>query len=114
MPDCIFCEIVHKRMQSDIVYEDPEVVAFHDINPQASVHILVVPRLHIESVQEVTTDQVELMGKMILVAQEIAKKTNVDEGGFRLVINNGVNGGQTVSHLHLHLLGGRRMTWPPG
>lgn len=114
MPDCIFCEIVHKRMQSDIVYEDPEVVAFNDINPQASVHILVVPRLHIESVQEVKTDQVELMGKMILVAQQIAKKTNVDEGGFRLVINNGVNGGQTVSHLHLHLLGGRRMTWPPG
>lgn len=114
MPDCIFCEIVHKRMQSDIVYEDPDVVAFSDINPQAPVHVLVVPRLHIESVQDLSTDQVELMGKMIMVAKEIARKTNVDESGFRLVINNGVNGGQTVSHLHLHLLGGRRMTWPPG
>jgi histidine triad (HIT) family protein len=114
MADCIFCEIVHKRMQSDMVYEDEELVAFRDINPQAPVHMLIVPRQHIESVQDVKADESELMGKMLLIAQKLAKNNKIDEGGYRLVLNYGIDGGQTVSHLHMHLIGGRRMTWPPG
>jgi histidine triad (HIT) family protein len=114
MADCIFCEIVHKRMKSDMVYEDENLVAFRDINPQAPVHLLIVPRQHIESVQDVKADESELMGKMLLIAQKLAQNNQIDEGGYRLVLNYGINGGQTVSHLHMHLLGGRRMTWPPG
>ncbi len=114
MPDCIFCEIVNKRMKSEMIHEDEELVAFKDINPQAPVHVLVVPRKHIDSVNVVTLDDMILMGKLVLVAKEIAEKNNIDGDGYRLVINNGVNGGQTVPHLHLHILGGRRMTWPPG
>jgi len=114
MADCIFCEIVNKRMKSDIIHEDDELVAFYDINPQAPVHVLVVPRKHIDSVHDVENNDAELMGKMILVAKKIAGERDISEGGYRLVVNNGVNGGQTVSHLHLHVLGGRRLTWPPG
>ncbi len=114
MPDCIFCEIVSKRMKSEMIHEDEELVAFKDINPQAPVHVLIVPRKHIDSVQDVKQDEAELMGKMVLVAKKIAEANNIDEDGYRLIINNGINGGQTVSHLHLHMLGGRRMTWPPG
>lgn len=114
MPDCIFCEIVAKRMKSDIIHEDEDVVAFKDINPQAPVHVLIVPRKHIDSVNDVQATDAELMGKMMLIARKLAGDTGIDEAGYRLVINNGNNGGQTVSHLHLHILGGRRMTWPPG
>ncbi len=114
MADCIFCEIVNKRMKSDIVHEDDELVAFNDINPQAPVHVLIVPRKHIDSVQDMKQDDTELMSKMVLIAQKIAKKNKIDEDGYRLVVNYGVNGGQTVPHLHLHIMGGRRMTWPPG
>ena len=114
MADCIFCEIVAKRMKSDIVHEDDTVVAFRDINPQAPVHILLVPKKHIESIQDVDESDADLMAKMVLVAQKIASREKINEGGYRLVLNYGVNGGQTVSHVHLHLLGGRRMTWPPG
>ncbi len=114
MPDCIFCEIVNKRMKSEMIHEAEELVAFKDINPQAPVHVLVVPRKHIDSVQDINQNDAELIGKMILVAKKIAEANNIDKDGYRLVINNGINGGQTVSHLHLHILGGRRMTWPPG
>jgi histidine triad (HIT) family protein len=114
MPDCIFCEIINKRMKSDLVHEDPEILAFRDINPQAPVHILIVPKQHIESIQEISGDEVSLIGKMVLIAQEIAKSEKIDTRGYRLVLNNGVHGGQTVPHVHLHILGGRRMTWPPG
>ncbi len=114
MFDCIFCEIVNKRMKSEMILEDEDLVAFKDINPQAPVHILVVPRKHIESVQDLKADDMSLLATMILEAQKIAEKNNINEDGYRLVINKGVNGGQTVSHLHVHLLGGRRMTWPPG
>lgn len=101
-------------MKSDIVYEDEELLAFSDINPQAPVHILIVPKKHIDSVQHVTRDDAAIFGNMVLTAQEIAQKKKIDQDGYRLVLNYGVNGGQTVSHVHLHILGGRRMTWPPG
>jgi histidine triad (HIT) family protein len=114
MPECIFCEIINKRMKSDLVYEDSELLAFRDINPQAPVHILVVPKQHIGSVKEITEKKVTLAGKMILIAQKIAENEKIDSQGYRIVLNNGVHGGQTVSHLHMHILGGRRMTWPPG
>lgn len=114
MADCIFCEIVNKRMKSEMIHEDEELVAFKDINPQAPVHVLIVPRNHIDSVQDINRTEAELMGKMMLVAKKIAEDNNIDNDGYRLVINNGINGGQTVAHLHMHILGGRRMTWPPG
>lgn len=114
MPDCIFCEIVNKRMKSEIIHEDDKIVAFKDINPQAPVHILLVPRKHIDSVQDIQEEDAALMGTMVLIAREIAEKNNIGKEGYRLVINNGINGGQTVSHLHMHMMGGRRMTWPPG
>ncbi len=114
MADCIFCEIVNKRMKSDIVHEDEELVAFNDINPQAPVHTLIVPRKHIESIHSMKPEDAPLVSKMVLIAQKIAEKYKLNDDGYRLVVNYGINGGQTVPHLHLHILGGRRMTWPPG
>lgn len=114
MEDCIFCEIVSKSMKSDIVYEDEEVVAFNDINPQAPVHTLVVPRKHITSVHNMKPEDAALMGKMVMIVKKIAEKYKLKNDGYRLVINHGINSGQEVPHLHLHVLGGRRMTWPPG
>ena len=97
-----------------ILVEDDEVLAIRDVNPQAPVHILVLPREHIESVAELTPSQDGLWGRMLHVAQAIAEDEGIDETGFRLVVNTGKMGGQTVNHLHMHLLGGRQMTWPPG
>ena len=101
-------------MKSDVVYEDKELVAFNDINPQAPVHALIVPRKHIESLQDMKPEDAALMAKMMLIVKKIAEKYKLTDTGYRLVINHGINGGQTIPHLHLHILGGRRMTWPPG
>jgi histidine triad (HIT) family protein len=114
MEDCIFCQIVEGKMSSDILYEDSEVVAFKDINPRAPVHILIVPREHIASVLEAGENQATLLGKLIITAKKLAKTLAVDKDGFRLVINTGPYSGQAVQHIHLHLLGGRRLGWPPG
>jgi histidine triad (HIT) family protein len=114
MADCIFCEIVNKKMKSDIVFEDEHIVAFNDINPQAPTHVLIVPKKHIDSIQDVAKGDAPVIGDLILTAQKIAGDAGLVGGGYRLVFNYGVNGGQTVAHVHLHLLGGRRMTWPPG
>ncbi len=114
MLDCAFCKIIAGEMPGDIIYEDEEIVAFHDINPQGPVHVLIVPRKHIDSVLDLSAEDRELVGAMLLRARDIAKKLGVDEKGFRLVINTGKYAGQAVYHLHLHLIGGRRMTWPPG
>jgi histidine triad (HIT) family protein len=114
MNDCIFCAIVAGEIAADIVHQDDDVLAFRDTNPQAPTHILVIPREHIASAAELTPAQDRLWGRLLHVAQQIAVSEEIDESGYRLVTNVGRNGGQTVYHLHLHLLGGRPMTWPPG
>jgi len=112
--DCPFCRIEAKQTQSRILYEDEQVLAFEDIHPQAPLHILIVPRKHIATLLNLQEEDVSLMGRLVLVANRIAREKRVDRSGFRIVINCNRNGGQTVGHLHLHLLAGRRMGWPPG
>lgn len=112
--DCIFCKIAEKAIPSTIVYEDELVVAFKDNNPQAPVHILLIPKKHISTVITLTHDDKELVGHMFLVAASLAREQQIAQDGFRLVTNCNQDGGQTVFHLHVHLLGGRSLTWPPG
>jgi len=114
MEGCIFCRIVAKEVQSKIAYEDEDVFAFHDINPQAPVHVLIVPRKHIPSLNEASEEEQILLGKMMLVAQKLAKELGVAENGYRLVLNTNRGAGQSIFHIHLHLLGGRLFHWPPG
>jgi len=112
--DCLFCRIAQGEIPAEVVHSDPDVMAFRDIHPQAPTHILVIPRKHIPSVSELAAEDVDLMGKLFLVAKELAKEEGIDEEGFRMVVNAGPGAGQTVFHIHLHLLGGRAMGWPPG
>ena len=114
MSGCLFCAIAAGEVPATVVHADDAVVAFRDINPQAPTHLLVIPREHIGSAAELTAAHDAVWGRMVRVAQELARAEGVDRGGYRLVTNIGRNGGQTVEHLHLHLLGGRPMTWPPG
>ena len=114
MEDCIFCKIAHKEISSEILYEDEFVVAFKDLEPQAPVHILIVPKKHIASLNDLTADDAELLARIVLAAQKLAKDNGIAERGYRLVNNCGIEGGQTVGHLHFHLLGGREMLWPAG
>lgn len=111
---CIFCRIVNKEISSNIVYEDDKVVAFHDINPQAPYHILVVPKKHIATLLELTEEDKELIGHIYLVINKIAKDLGFDERGYRVVVNCKEEAGQAVFHLHFHILAGRSMGWPPG
>ncbi|MBK7629773.1 MAG: histidine triad nucleotide-binding protein [Ignavibacteriales bacterium] len=111
----IFSKIINKEIPADIVFESENVLAFKDINPQAPVHILIIPKIEISKVTDIKgTEHANLLGKMIDAANKIAKDMGIAEDGFRLVFNCGDNGGQEVYHLHLHLLGGRKMNWPPG
>ena len=114
MEDCIFCKIANKEINSEILYEDEFVVAFKDLEPQAPVHILIVPKKHIASLNDLTADDAELLARIVLAAQKLAKDNGIAERGYRLVNNCGVEGGQTIGHLHFHLLGGREMLWPAG
>ena len=114
MSDCIFCKIVARTIPATLVYQDDVVVAFDDINPQAPIHTLVIPRKHVTSIAELEDLDVGLIGGLILAGNNIAKLKGIADSGYRFVINTGSNGGQTVFHLHLHVLGGRHMTWPPG
>lgn len=114
MEDCIFCKIAGHKIPSEIVYEDEEIVAFKDVNPVAPVHILVVPKRHIESIASLTDDDKELVGRVILAANKLAQEASVDKTGFRVVVNHGRDAGQSVPHIHFHLLGGRPLGWPPG
>ncbi|MGQ9462129.1 MAG: histidine triad nucleotide-binding protein [Candidatus Fervidibacter sp.] len=114
MQGCVFCRIVAKEVQSRIAYEDEDIVAFHDINPQAPVHVLIVPRRHIPTLNEATESDQVLLGKMILVARKLAKEIGVADEGYRLVLNTNRGAGQSIFHIHLHLLGGRPFHWPPG
>ena len=111
---CIFCKIISKKIPSKIVYEDQHVTAFEDANPQAPVHILVVPNNHIPDIQSMTDGDRELVGHLFLAAKKIAADKGLVEKGYRTVINNGAGAGQTVFHVHLHILSGRRFSWPPG
>lgn len=107
--DCIFCRIITGEVQSDILYQDEEVIALRDINPQAPTHLLIMPRAHIPSLAEVGRQQQALLGHLIHVASELAKREGIAQSGYRLVLNSGPDSGQEVPHLHLHLLGGRQL-----
>jgi histidine triad (HIT) family protein len=113
--DCIFCKIVSRAIPSPLVYEDSEVVAFQDINPQAAQHLLIIPRQHFADVgAAAAAGEGALLGKLLTVATQLASERGLVQGGYRLVCNTGKDGGQTVRHLHFHLLGGRPLGWPPG
>lgn len=114
MTDCIFCKMASGEIQPDVVYEDDQVLAFKDISPQAPVHVLIVPRQHIASINELQAEHGAVVGRMFLAAAEVAKRLDIADSGYRTVMNCNSDGGQTVYHLHLHVLGGRRMNWPPG
>jgi histidine triad (HIT) family protein len=114
MNDCIFCKIAAHELNAEVVYEDDEFLAFKDIKPAAPVHVLLIPKTHLGSLLDVEGQQSELVARLLLTANKVARQLGVAGDGFRTVINTGDNGGQTVHHLHLHLLGGRFMTWPPG
>ena len=114
MPECLFCKIIDGEISASIVYEDDHIVAFNDINPQAPTHVLVVPRRHIGSLNELSPDDDALVGEIVRRAAAIAKQRGISSGGYRAVFNTNRDAGQTVFHIHLHLLGGRTMHWPPG
>ena len=115
MTNCIFCKIARGEIPSQIVYSDDKVVAFKDLSPKAPVHVLIVPRKHIQSVAHFQAEDKELAAHIFVdVVPKLAADLGVADGGFRIVMNTGHDGGQTVDHLHVHLLGGRKMTWPPG
>jgi histidine triad (HIT) family protein len=114
MTDCIFCKIASGEMKTDRVYEDDRVVAFRDINPQAPHHLVIIPREHIVSTLDLTEQHRELIGHIHLVAAQLARELGIADEGFRLVLNTNPGAGQSVWHLHYHLLGGRRLSWPPG
>ena len=113
-PECIFCKIVTKQIPSNRVYEDDQVTAFRDLNPQMPVHVLIVPNQHVANTEALGQEHDTLVGKVVRAAQEIARREGVAESGYRLVINTGADSLNTVPHLHVHLLGGRKMGWPPG
>ncbi len=113
MSECIFCKIGKKELPAKLVYEDAEIFVFDDIHPQAPTHFLVCPRKHMASLDDATETDTVLLGKMLLVAKKLAAERGIS-GGYRTVINNGAEAGQSVDHLHLHVLGGRAMRWPPG
>lgn len=114
MSEDLFLKIVSREIPADIIYETDEVLAFRDINPQAPVHVLIIPKSHIRTVNDISDDQAELLGKLYLAARDIADAEGVSEAGYRLVMNCNRAAGQEVYHIHLHLLGGRNFSWPPG
>ena len=114
MSKSVFEKIVDREIPATIVYEDDLVLAFKDINPQAPIHVVIIPKRNIPRIAEAKPDDHKLIGHLLLKAAEVAKKLGLAETGYRLVINNGPNGGETVPHLHCHILGGRHMAWPPG
>jgi histidine triad (HIT) family protein len=114
MTDCLFCKIRDGEIPGDMVYENDDILAFRDVNPQAPTHVLIVPRKHIATVNDLQDEDADIMGQMVLAAQDIAGYEGIAEDGYRLVLNCNAKAGQTVFHIHMHLLGGRNMTWPPG
>jgi len=114
MAECLFCRIINREIQATIIYEDDRIVAFNDINPQAPTHVLVVPRRHVATLDDLTPDDDQLAGELVRRAAAIAKQRGISAGGYRTVFNTNRDAGQTVFHIHLHLMGGRTMHWPPG
>ena len=114
MSDCLFCKIVAGQIPCTEVFADENFLAFRDIDPKAPCHILIIPRQHIDGLSDLTSAENELAGKLLVTATRIAADEGLVPGGYRFVINNGQDGGQTVGHLHLHILGGRPLAWPPG
>lgn len=114
MSDCLFCKIIAGEIPSDKVYEDEHVYAFRDISPVAPLHVLIIPKKHISMINDLEDDDAITMGRLFVAAKKITKELGVDEGGYRTVMNCGEDAGQTVFHVHMHLLAGRELTWPPG
>lgn len=114
MAECLFCRIISGEINATIVYEDERIVAFNDINPQGPTHVLLVPRRHIASLNDLQTGDDPIMGELVRRAAAIAKSRGISEGGYRTVFNTNRDAGQTVFHIHLHLIGGRSLHWPPG
>jgi len=114
LSDCIFCKIIAGEIPGDIVYQDDKVIAINDIDPKAPVHILIMPKEHISSLIEVDDNNKDIVSHSFMVAGELAKSRGIAEKGFRVVNNCGIEGGQSVGHIHFHLMGGRNMAWPPG
>jgi histidine triad (HIT) family protein len=114
VPDCLFCKIIKREIPASIVYEDDRVLAFNDINPQGPTHVLVVPKRHIATLNDVAEGDDHIVGEVVRRAAAIAKERGIDGGGFRVVFNTNRDAGQTVFHIHLHLIGGRGLAWPPG
>jgi histidine triad (HIT) family protein len=114
MEDCIFCKIIKGEIPSEKIYEDDMVLSFKDIEPAAPVHVLIIPKKHIGSINDLTEDDSKIIAHIYLVAKQIAAELGIDEKGYRIVTNCGEGAGQTVHHVHFHLLGGRSFAWPPG
>jgi histidine triad (HIT) family protein len=114
MAQCLFCQIINGELNASIVYQDDRIVAFNDINPQAPTHVLIVPKRHIATLNELSVEDDQLLGEIVRRGAAIARSRGISEGGFRTVFNTNRGAGQTVFHVHLHLLGGRGMAWPPG
>ncbi len=114
MKDCIFCKLMNREIPTEVIYEDEKCFAFRDINPQAPQHILIIPKKHIPSLNEIKDESEEVLGHLLKVIPLIAEKLGLTEKGYRIVINCGKSAGQEVFHLHIHLLGGRKFSWPPG
>ncbi len=112
--DCLFCKISAGELPAQIIYQDDEILAFYDIHPQAPTHILIIPKKHIATLNEMSKDDIPLAGHLLYTAKQLAKQQGIDEQGFRVVFNCNKGAGQAVFHIHLHLLGGRPMHWPPG
>ncbi len=114
MSDCLFCKILAQEIPANIIYEDDKIIAFDDIQPQAPHHKLIIPRKHIATLNELTPEDIYLTGHLLYVAQQLAKKLGTADTGYRVVMNCNQDAGQAVYHIHLHLLGGRKLSWPPG
>lgn len=114
MSDCLFCRIAAGSLPATIVHQDPQCVAFEDLHPQAPTHVLVIPRKHVSSLRECSQEDQAILGHLLLACASVARQKGLLEQGYRIVANSGRDGGQTVFHLHFHLLGGRAMAWPPG
>ncbi len=114
MTDCLFCKLANKEIPTEIVYESDQVFAFKDVSPQAPCHVVVIPKKHISTINDLGPGDSELIAEMMLTAAKLAKELKIDASGYRVLFNCNPEGGQDIYHIHLHLLGGRQMTWPPG
>lgn len=114
MSDCLFCKMITGEIEADVVYENEAVLAFRDINPQAPTHVLIIPKTHIATIEDIVSEQAALVGQLYLAAQEVARIDGLSDKGYRTVMNCHEGAGQSVFHIHLHVLGGRALQWPPG